>query len=250
MDSAMNVLVFDIFAPYGHFKVPYTTTSPLTLPVPSKTAVYGIIGAVAGLDKRDYLARFQEGVCSIAVGIKKPVRKTHIAENLINTKNVGKTAVFARMNSRKNAPRTQIKIEFLKDPAYRIYFAHHDEKLTAETNRLLKEHKSVYTVTMGLSECLANFRYTGLFDTERVENNNRFVHFHSIIPLALIPDTHRVKLDDDNYYIKTHLPLEMKPDRELLKTGDFLIEAGGKTISANVGSYDRVNGLNENILFF
>lgn len=250
MERAMNVLVFDIFAQYGHFKIPYTTTSPLTLPVPSKTAIYGIIGAIIGLDKNDYLSQFQEEVCRIAIGIKKPIKKTHLSENLINTKNVGKSAMFARMKPRKAAPRTQVKIEFLKEPGYRIYIGHDNKTLMEEMNSLIKEHKSVYTVSLGLSECLANFEYIGFYQTEYVKDNREFVSFNSILPLEFTPSTDNIKLDDDKYFIRTHLPLEMKPDRELLKTGDFLIEVKGKTITARVHTYHKIIGLNESILLF
>jgi CRISPR-associated protein Cas5h len=250
MGQAMDVIVFDIFADYGHFKVPYTTTSPLTLPVPSKTAVYGIIGAIMGFDKGDYLTRFQDGSCRIAIGVKKPIRKTHIAENLINTKNVTKTFMFARMNSRKAAPRTQVKIEFLKEPGYRIYISHSDKRLLEELLSLLKEHKSVYTISFGISECLANFEYIGFYQAEDIQDDRNFVRLNSILPLELISSTDDIKLDDDKYYIRTHIPLEMKPDRELVKTGDFLIEANGETITAKVRIYHEIPGLNEKVIFF
>ena len=250
MGQAMDVIVFDIFADYGHFKVPYTTTSPLTLPVPSKTAIYGIIGAIMGFHKDDYLTRFQDGSCRIAIGVRRPIRKTHISENLINTKNVSKTSLFARMNSRKSAPRTQVKIEFLKEPGYRLYITHSDERLLKELLSLIKEHKSVYTLSFGITECLANFEYTGFYQTEEAGDSGEFVCLNSILPLKLIASTDDIKLDDSKYYIRTHIPLEMKPDRELLKTGDFLIEANGETITAKVGTYHKIIGLNENVIFF
>ena len=46
-----KVLVFDIWSEYGHFKKPYTTTSPLTFSIPSRTALTGIIGAILGIEK-------------------------------------------------------------------------------------------------------------------------------------------------------------------------------------------------------
>ncbi|MCK4761866.1 MAG: type I-B CRISPR-associated protein Cas5 [Candidatus Aminicenantes bacterium] len=246
----MNVSVFDIFADLGHFKAPYTTTSPISLPVPSKTAVYGIIGAIIGLDKKEYLSSFQVDDCKIAIGVNRPIRKIYISENLINTKNVNKSVMFARLNSRKKAPRTQVKIEFLREPGYRIYINHKDENLLRKLDGLLEEHKSVYTVSLGLSECLANFEYSGFYKLESVENNCEFVSFDSIVPLEAIPSTADVIFDDNRYYIRAHIPLEMKPDRELLKTGDFLIEANGETIKAKVNAYYKICELGKNIMLF
>ena len=53
----MKCLVFDIKGDYGHFKKYYTTSSPLTFSIP-RTTVSGMIGALIGLDKEEYLKYF------------------------------------------------------------------------------------------------------------------------------------------------------------------------------------------------
>jgi len=246
----MDALVFDLFADFGHFKVPYTTTSPLTLPVPSRTAVYGIIGAVVGLDKKDYLSHFQGEDCQMALAVKRPVKKIRIAENLINTKNVNETFMFARMNSHKAAPHSPTRIEFLKEPGYRIYLHHRDREIFDKVCRHLENHHTVYTISLGISECLANFEYIGLFDAQYIENNKEFVELNSILPLQWLSSSGNLDLEGENYLIRVHLPLEMKPNRELVKTGDFLVEANGKSIKVRLPSYYRIDPLNENIIFF
>ena len=124
----MKVIVFDIWADYGHFKTAYTTTSPISYPIPPKTSVYGMLGTIIGLDKNKYLNHFQDDNCQIAIKINKPIQKTHISENLLNTKVVTKKNYFARWNE-GTSPRTQIKIEFLKDASYRLYVSLQDEQL-------------------------------------------------------------------------------------------------------------------------
>jgi len=128
-------LVFDISASYGHFKKPYTTTSPLTYSIPTRTAVSGIIAAVLGFGKEDYQEHFTKPQAKIAIGIRNPVKKVRISENLINTKK--------SMNIIHE--RTQIKIEFLKDACYRIYFTHTDKQIYERLKESLKEHRTVYT---------------------------------------------------------------------------------------------------------
>jgi len=244
----MKILVFDLSAPYGHFRVPYTTTSPLTFPVPPKTALYGMFGAILGLDKKDYLKYFQEGQCKLAIGLKKPVQKVHIAENLINTKNV---FFFARMDSHKNPPRTQINLEFLKDPEFRIYVSIKENALFDKLERQLKMHKSAYSLSLGLSECLANYKFVGMFEAKPIQNKNNFVIFSSILPIDLIEQSGDLSLiEEGKKYIRMHLPLEMKPDRELTKTGSFIMETNAKTIKARINKYYNVTELNENIVFF
>src|SRR6056297_2513109 len=116
-----KLLVFDIWADYAHFKKYYTTTSPLSFSIPPKTTLYGIVGAILGLDKKEYLNYFQQGRAKIGIEIKRPIKKTRISLNLIDTK---KARLMSRIDTR-----TQIKTEFLKDVKYRIYFYHQDIEL-------------------------------------------------------------------------------------------------------------------------
>ena len=148
-----KVLVFDIAADYAHFKKYYTTTSPLTFAIPPKTTLYGLIGAVLGLDKEVYLNQFQPGDCQIGIKIKKPITKTRISLNLINTKNA---TLMSRIENR-----TQIRTEYLKNVEYRIYFHHKNNELYKNLKKQLKEHKAVYSISLGLSENLANFKFIG-----------------------------------------------------------------------------------------
>lgn len=242
----MKILVFDIWADYGHFRVPYTTSSPLTLPIPSKTVLYGIISAVLGYDKDSYLEHFQDDQWRFAVSIIKPIKTVYIPENFIDTK---RAKLFGRMP--KNKPcRTQVNLEFLKEPYFRIYVASEDNQLTTLKD-LLKNHKSTYTISLGLSECLANFKYIGLFDLEEKRVNGKPVEIASIIPLNQLTEPSQVDfLSENSKFLKIHIPLEMKPDRELIKSGYFLIEANGNPIKLKSGEYYRVKELNENIFLF
>ena len=82
----MKCLVFDIKGDYGHFKKYYTTSSPLTFSIPPRTTVSGMIGALIGLDKEEYLKYFSKEDAKIAIQINSPINKTRISYNLINTK--------------------------------------------------------------------------------------------------------------------------------------------------------------------
>lgn len=243
-----KVLVFDFYAPLGHYKMPYTTTSPLTFPTPTKTSIYGLIGAIIGLDKNDYLNYFQNETTKLAIAINKKIKKTTIAQNLINTKAV---SMFARMDSRKNAPRTQIRIEFLKDISYRIYVNFGTNELHNRLKDMLSFHKTKYSISMGLSECLANYNYIGEFDLIKVKDNNNFIELNSILPINLLKDNFQIKLlERDKKFLRVHLPLEMKANRELIKSGDFIIEENGKTISTSIKNYFRIEKLEQNIVLF
>ena len=82
----MKTLVFDICGDYGHFKKFYTTSSPLTFCFPPPPTVRGMLGAIIGVDKIEYLNIFSHKDCRIAIRILSPVKKTRIGINHINTK--------------------------------------------------------------------------------------------------------------------------------------------------------------------
>lgn len=242
----MKVVVFDIWGDYGHFRVPYTTSSPLTFPIPSKTVLYGIVSAILGYDKNNYLEKFQENKWKFAIAIRNKIVTTNIPENFINTKAV---KMFARMPKGKSC-RTQINLEFVKNPCYRIYATSLNETILEMLATYLKAHKTTYTVYLGISECIANFKYIGYFNCQEKKDDN-FVEINSIIPFSSLKNSSSIDfLKENRKYMKIHLPTEMKPDRELTQSEDILIETNGNTIFAKPDRYYSISDLNENIIFF
>ena len=102
-----NVLVFDVWGEYAHFRKYYTTTSPLTFSIPPRTALCGLIAGIIGLDKNEYLKHFTKDKADITVRIISPTKKVRIAENLIDTESI---RTFNKIKTR-----TQIRFEFLND---------------------------------------------------------------------------------------------------------------------------------------
>ena len=110
-----KIIIFDIWGDYAHFKKPYTTTSPLTYSIPSRTALTGIIGAIMGIRKDKNNEDLNYSKCNLSIRIMNPIKKTIINQNLINTKTAEK---MSRMKSKGG--RTQIRIENLKDVKYNL----------------------------------------------------------------------------------------------------------------------------------
>jgi len=243
----MKIVVFDLWGDYGHFRIPYTTSSPLSFPIPTKTAIYGIIGAFLGYNKNTYLENFQNGEWKISISIKNRVKKIYIPENFINTK---KAKMFSRMPKNESC-RTQINMEFIKNPYFRIYVNSQNNGELLKLENLLKEHRSHYTIVLGISECLANFKYLGTFDGIE-KSNPEFTHINSILPLKEITSASSISFiaSEEREFIKIHIPTEMRSDRELSKTADFLIERTGKTIYAKVKKYTEIKELSEKIILF
>lgn len=232
----MRVLVFDIWGEFGHFRKQYTTTSPLTFSIPPRTSIAGMIGAIIGLEKDEYLKYFSKNNANIAVRIICPIKKTRIAENLIDTKSAD------LMSKIKN--RTQIRFELLKDVKYRIYFSHTSEEIYNKLYSLLRDHKSVYTLCLGLSEHIANYKFIGEMECVS-EFSDSEKEVHSII---LEKELLKINFEEGKEYFSETIPLEMLPEREVTEYGKVLFERNGKSIVANVKNLWRLeNG--EGIVF-
>lgn len=242
----MKILVFDIWADYGHFRKFYTTSSPLTFSFPPPPTIAGILGAIYGTDKNtnEYLKVFGGDKCKISLQILNPVKKVRMGLNLLETKG---TNLKLPMSDKNLAPRTQIRTEFLKDPCFRIYFAYEDEKIFKPIAKFLKEHKSTYTVSLGLSELLADFKYVGEYDSD-VKSDNELVELQTpVMETKLIKNG--LEIESGKKYFKEKMPIKMNPERIVEKYDDVIFEPDGKTIKAKVKDYYRLeNG--ENITFF
>ncbi len=245
-----KVLVFDVWGDYGHFRRFYTTTSPLTFPIPTRTALCGLIGAIIGLpkDNNEYLEFFAREQAFIGLRLLAPVKKVMFAENLIHTKNakgIGMNIITERC---------QIGFEFLKDPKYRVYFYHTNAKLYKELKHNLMEHKSVYTLCLGLSEHIANFKFIDEFQVEcNIANNDQYIKIHSVIPSEDIAAKDGVRFNLDDEFFSIRLPVELTPERVVTKYSDILFERNGRPLEVKVNSYFTVsyrNGTEENFVFF
>ncbi|MBD3170834.1 type I-B CRISPR-associated protein Cas5 [Candidatus Bathyarchaeota archaeon] len=218
-----QVLAFDLWGPYGHFKKIYTTTSPLTYSIPPRTAITGLISAIIGLDKTEYLQYFSKKDADIAVQILNPVKKVTLSQNLIDTKTAGKM-----MN--KIEQRTQIRFELLKDPKYRIYFRHRDPDLLKKLTQYVMEHRSVYTPCLGLSEHIANFSMNGLYELVESKTGD-MIRVNTVVPEKKIID---MEFEEEFEYVQENLPNEMNPNRVVTEYASIILEQNTKAIKASV----------------
>ncbi len=242
----MKVLAFDIWGDFGHFRKFYTTTSPLTFSFPPPPTIAGILGAIYGTDKNtnEYLKIFGNDKCRIALQILRPVKKIRFGLNLLETKG---TNLKLPMSDKNLAPRTQIRTEFLKDPRFRIYVSHKDDDVFNNVCKNIREHRSVYTVSLGLSELLADFIYVGLYNCDESTAKETVKLSTPITATNLLQNN--LEIEADKKYFKEKMPIVMNQERVVERYDDVIFEPDGKITRAEVKSYCKLeNG--ENIAFF
>ncbi|WP_456441524.1 type I-B CRISPR-associated protein Cas5b [Caldithrix abyssi] len=232
----MRVLVFDIWGDYAHFRKFYTTSSPLSFSFPPPSTLAGILGAICGAGKEEYLQIFAPDKCRLALKILKPVQKVRMGINHIDTK-----------KSWLPKQHTQIRTEFLKDPAFRVYFAHQDDSLFEKTADLIKQHQSIFTVSLGLSELLADFNYVGVYEAQEMPEASATDISTPVTIGNMIADN--LTIENNKKYFKENMPIVMNPAREIEKYDEIIFEAQGKTIHAQLKNYQRLSN-GENITFF
>jgi CRISPR-associated protein Cas5h len=225
----VRVAAFDVWGDYAHFRKIYTTTSPLTYSIPPRTALIGLVSAILGYRKEDYLKQMGKDKASIGVGLLAEVKKTRLAENLIDTDKTG------RFNLIKN--RTQIRFEMLRNPRFRVYFSHIDTDTQRALVELLKEHKCVFTLCLGLSELLADYKYVGEYDGSIIYPKEPVRLASSILENQV----EELIFEKDYQYITETLPLDMAPDRTVLEYGSVLFERGAKQLQARVRSCTQLS---------
>lgn len=229
-------LVFDVWGQYGHFKKFYTTSSPLTFSFPPRPSIIGMIAAIIGMDKKDYLKAFDKENTYIALQIRKPIKKVRIGINLIDTKR-------AKQYMSKIDGRTQVMQELIKDAEFRIYFYHKNNDVYNRLKMMLDRHQTFYTLCLGLSEHIANYRYVGEFTIESRQDER--VDIVSVIPYR---ENMEIEFETGLEYYKEVMPNHINPDREVEEYSKILFEKNGKPIRCKPKQYWKV-GNNDDILF-
>ncbi len=238
----MKTLVFDIYGDLGHFKKFYTTSSPLTFSFPPPPTVRGMLGAIIGASKDNYLEVFSHEKCKLAIRILSPISKIRMGLNHINTKG----NYWIPIKKGTHEARTQIRTEFVKNPAYRIYISHNDNKVFDKLVENIMAHKTVFTLSLGLSELLADFRFISVKEFIRREKGQ--VEILTVIPMNMIED-YGVNFEQGKKYFKEKIAVEMTEERVVERYEDVLFEVQGKPIHASIDyCWEDENG--ECIIFF
>ncbi|MCS7299874.1 MAG: type I-B CRISPR-associated protein Cas5b [Spirochaetia bacterium] len=237
-----KVVIFDIYGDFGHFRKFYTTASPLTYASPPPTTVRGIISAILGFDKNNYIQKANN--LDVAVKILNPVRKIRLGLNYVSTKASPLTINFKGIKER-----TQVFAEFLKEPRYRIFVKPRNEEgrdILETLNSLLAEGKTNYTVSLGLAYLLANVKYVGKGEVENIVTSKRV---DTVFSSDIIEN---IDVKGDKKIVKERMLLYMDDDRIPGEYVDVIAEITGKSID---GSFKNVcivsyGAEKDNVFFF
>ncbi len=232
----MRVVSFKLWGDYAHFRKHFTTSSPLTHSIPPPSALRGLVGAILGYSRGEYIEKFSLEKSRFGIRILSPIKKVRIGINLMDTKDGSWVQVdFSRClpivkEDGHGNPRlhTQVRTEFLKDPVFEIFFHHQDDALMDKFSGNLREHKAVYTPFLGITECIANFEF--LWD-EEVDD---FHGVSEVLSAFKVDDLEELKLDGKTGIIKESIPIFINEERIRELSKEVLFNPNGNPVRAEI----------------
>lgn len=250
----MKILIFDVSGEFAHFRKFNTTSSPLTYTIPTRTAVTGLLGAILGIGREVFYDHFLKEKASVAIQVLKPIRKQGYGFNLINTKE--------GMYRIKN--RTQVRFEFVADPAYRVFFTQSDPALLANLKERIERKDFTFQPYLGLAQMTSDVTFVDFIDASDVKSSGEPVDIISAVNLGLCTGK-KIEIDPELKYTSAIMPMEMvidkddttvKPaavgvlpkNRKTTEYAEVIYEASGKPVRVMVESFINVPGYG-NILF-
>jgi CRISPR-associated protein Cas5h len=171
----MNVVCFTYRGKFGHFLRAEANANGITYPVPPRTALLGLLGAILGLSKdtpQEILAEAR-----LAVGGEVPQRFWH--KTNVRKDPPARLAHLIRVGqgTRPTAPEKNFRFpqEWLWQPCYRVWASlppsHH-----ADLCSRLREGRCHFTPCLGLSEMLAELEPVGECEADPLAPGTHLVH--------------------------------------------------------------------------
>lgn len=204
-------LSFTISGPWGHFRRIEGNVVKQTYRVIPRTTVAGLLAAVIGIQRDGYYDLFAPGRSAIAIEPIEELRTINMPVNALSTAGGDLHSLNARGTLSvklpdPSKPRQQHNYEVLVEPAYRIDVALTDDDYYRALRRALRDGKSHYVPSLGLSEHLASITYHGEFPVEDAPETDS-ISVDSAVPDAVddvvLDQTTRCQIEESPAFMTT-----------------------------------------------
>ncbi len=242
----MKTLVrFRLSGRFAHFLKAEAGVSALSYPVPTRTAIMGIIGAIMGLDKDSPQVLLEPA--DIALAGRLPAVHWHTAKLRKDPPEglpfqIKKTA--AGNKKTKDEKATLIKQEWLFNPQYTVWVSL-PKQYSQKFAERLKERRWYFQPCLGISEMSANVEY---LETVKAEKLARGIYpVESVIRQSQVKeiDTARIYADGIALHL-LRMPRTVTKDR-VFSHETYILEKNNSPVSVETDSAYQVG---EKVLMF
>ncbi len=231
----MQVTAFKYSAKFGHFLRAEANASAPSYPVPPRTALLGLAGAVLGLEKDSAQVKLAEA--QFALAGKIPATHWHTAKFRKDPPAALPWIVKAGQKGTTTPEKaTLIAQEWLFKPQFIVYAAL-PAPYGSELDQRLRERRWHFSPCMGLSEMLADLRWLGSFIAQPLLEGAYRVH--TMVSQASARLDSAVVFQEKIAVRQLRLPREVTPDR-VFRHAAYLVERDGQAIPVNTSSAWKV----------
>ena len=230
--SEREFISFEVAGDLAHFRRQYAITTALTYPAPPRTALCGLVGALLGLPKNDGLAHLGDDEAIFGLRLLEPLRTGHVSINLVQTK--GGLLMWRKSEN----PHTAMRYEIIRSPRYRVLFSH--AELGPRLFDVLAAGEAYYTPCLGLAWMLASLegepqRLRGSDERPAIDTGEVRDFFSPVRTDAL--DGEMEWGDDQCIYQRVRMPAVMRPDRQVTRYQEYIVETTGRPVRARLNAY-------------
>jgi len=171
------MFAFEIWGKFASFRDPFTISQNISLPIPPKTTVAGMLASILGVE--EYFEKSEFSDFDYSVVALNPIRKKSFSQNYINdyTSKVqthinnlskGNYTKLAEGLRDKKSPQKPINREILLDVRYLIFIKRFIDEDTII--RHLENKISKFPIYLGNSEFAGNFKSVKIYDAMEMLN--------------------------------------------------------------------------------
>lgn len=245
------MFAFELWGSFAAFRDPLTITQNLTLPIPPKTTVGGMLAAILGLDYTEYFNDDEFFNFEYSIIIKKTIRKYSFAQNYIkkytersSIKEGGFKAILSDGKLSKKGELSLHNFFFTvpKEPDYKVgtkpiyrelilnpkyIIIINNFKYEEEILPFLLNHNSSYPLYMGNTEFAGNYN---LIDIESVEISTSEVSSFTI-------HADLIQFEAGKKYTPVYAATKVTGNREYRDYRKLVISDGKIKLKENIKGY-------------
>jgi CRISPR-associated protein Cas5 subtype I-B len=220
----MRGFAFNLQGEFAYFKSPEGTRSTYSFPFPTKTAIVGLLAAIMGEQRNEYISSKDYENLKIGVRVLTKPFTYGIKMNYWRTKSIVSISSDLKMvlpgdvgGPHGRGFTTQVKFDYLCKVAYQVYVMDSNEESGGSNfyealKSRIKNRKYFYPPYLGHANLLAELNYIGEFNAEAIGKGN----FQTLVATSTLTDSSLELLNVGGFEMYPSVPTKYDAVQKLL----------------------------------